>query len=72
MIKTLKKFKYDVLIEKKCYVLRVYFGKIHTDFFLYVEQGVIFKIDHGTEYFAIQNRKEFKEMIEKIVKANGL
>ena len=61
-LKELKMFKNDVVIENKFYALRVYFPESHTDFFIFVKQGVMFRLKNGTKYFEIES--EFKNLIE--------
>ncbi|WP_298396183.1 hypothetical protein [Flavobacterium sp.] len=61
-LKELKMFKNDVMIENKFYALRVYFAKSRTDFILFLNQGVMFKLKKGNKYFEID--REFKKLIE--------
>ena len=65
-LKELKKFKNDVVLENKFYALRVYFPKSRTDFILFVNQGVMFKLKNGRTYFEIGS--EFKKLIEELTK----
>jgi hypothetical protein len=61
-LKELKMFKNDVVIENKFYALRVYFAKSRTDFILFLNQGVMFKLKNGNKYFEIESG--FKKLIE--------
>lgn len=71
-LKELKKYKLDVLIEQKFYALRVYFPKSQTDFILYIDQGVMFRMKNGNEYFKITKKDQFKKLIENLTKKNGI
>lgn len=63
-LKELKEYEFDVIIEPDCYALRVYFQKSHTDFLLFPEQGVIFRMTNGKDYFRIAKRNEFEKLIQ--------
>lgn len=70
-INQIEEYEFDVLLEQKCYVLRVYFPNSFTDFIYYPEQGVLFKMNNETEYFKIKKKEEFLKLIESFVKAKG-
>jgi hypothetical protein len=67
----LEKYEMDVLIEKKFYVLRLYFPKSRIDFIYMPFQGVLYRMNHGNEYFKIVKRDDFNKLIEDLTKEKG-
>ena len=63
----LKEPEFDVLIEKECLILRVFFSKSKSDFIIYRKQGILMDLNHPEILLQIDNVTEFDELIKKSI-----
>jgi hypothetical protein len=59
----LEKPKYDVLTEKQCVLIRVYFKDKQCDYVVFPDQGLLMNLNSPYTFFSIKNRDGFKKLI---------
>ena len=64
----LKEPKFDVLLEKKCLILRVHFSNRTSDFIIYREQGILIDLNNPIVLLQLEHKSEFNKVLKKYSK----
>ena len=63
----LKEPEFDLLLEKQCLILRVYFLNSTKDFIIYREQGILIDLNNQNISFQLENKSEFNKLLKKYI-----